>query len=305
MLLVLQSAAQKSDSSYAEQSLVLETGSGKLHGTVCIPSGTAPFPVALIIAGSGPTDRDGNNPMMKNNSLKMLAQELAKAGIATVRYDKRGIAESSGAMKKEADLRFDDMVSDAKGWMELILQDKRFGAVTIIGHSEGSLVGMLAAEKASRFVSLAGAGEPIGKTLRRQLENQPKPLYDAACLALDSLEAGLMVKKVNPMLLSLFRPSVQPYMISWLKHDPAKIISSLRIPVLIVQGTTDIQVSVDNANSLAAANTGAKLLLIDQMNHVLKTAPADRMENMKTYSDPSLPLSPGLAEGIISFIRPR
>src|ERR1043165_3945869 len=85
--------------------VTLTTPTGALHGTLLVPASTRPVPLAVIIAGSGPTDRDGNSPMLqgKNNSLKMLAEGLAARGIASVRYDKRGIAGSAKAGGNEVD----------------------------------------------------------------------------------------------------------------------------------------------------------------------------------------------------------
>ena len=117
-----------------------------------------------------------------------------------------------------------------------------------------------------------------------------------------SLLAGKAVANVNPDLYALFRPSVQPYLISEYKYDPAKEIAKLRIPVLIVQGTHDIQVDVKDARLLAAADPRAKLLLIDGMNHILVDAPAERAANIATYSEPQLPLDPHLVPAIARFL---
>src|SRR5687767_5220414 len=178
------------DTTRVEIPVILGTATGDLHGTMMVPDGVARIPVALIISGSGPTDRDGNNPMMKNNSLKMLATELAKKGIATVRYDKRGVGESQSVATQEADLRFDDYVRDAMNWIQLLKQDNRFSGITIIGHSEGSLIGMLAATSADKFISIAGAGQSADMILKRQLESQPAAVKDLCYPVIDSLRAG-------------------------------------------------------------------------------------------------------------------
>jgi hypothetical protein len=258
-----------------------------------MPEAKTPVHVALIIAGSGPTDRDGNNPMMKNNSLKMLAESLAKNGIASLRYDKRGIAASKTAAASEADLRFETYIKDAFDWIELLAADKRFSTVVVIGHSEGSLIGMAASQnqKVSKFVSVAGVGQAADKTIREQLAAQPPMVLEQSTPILDELVKGNTVENVPQMLMPLFRPSVQPYMISWFKYDPQKEIVKLKKPVLIVQGTTDIQVTVADANRLQAAKP------------VLKAAEADRMKNIQTYSQPDLPLHPELAPAIVSFIQ--
>ena len=296
-------AASYSDTTTVETKITLKTATGDIFGTLTTPEKFNKIPVALIIAGSGPTDRDGNNSGLNNNSLKMLSAELLKKGIATLRYDKRGIAESKAAIGTgEASLRFNDYVNDAKGLIQLLKKDKRFSKVVVIGHSEGSLIGMIAATTADQFVSIAGAGQSADKILKIQLSTQPKIVTDAAFPILDSLKNGFLVKKVDPMLNSLFRPSVQPYMISWFKHDPQVEINKLTIPVLILQGTNDIQVSVDDAKQLVLANPKAHMVLIDKMNHIFKIVDGDRQANIKTYSDPTLPISSDLVNNITDFI---
>lgn len=287
----------------------LSTPTGTLYGTLELPGDNGPFPVALIIAGSGPTDRDGNNPLLpgKNNSLKLLAEGLARNEIASLRFDKRKIGQSQTG-QKEQDLIFDDLVNDAAAWIAYLRKDSRFNRVIVIGHSEGSLIGMLAASKAKAdaLVSIAGAGQPGDQTLTKQLganPANPANLIAEIKETMAELKAGRAVAKVNPLLNALFRPSVQPYLISWFRYDPAAEIARLSIPVLIVQGTTDIQVSPHDAELLAAANPKAKLVLIESMNHILKTAPADQQGNIATYSNPDLPLAPGLLDAIVSFVR--
>ena len=290
------------DTTFVETKVNLQTTSGTIYGTLTTPLTGNQWPVALIIAGSGPTDRDGNNVKMKNNSLKILAGELEKRGIASLRYDKRGIAESKDAGKSEADLRFDDYIADAAGWLALLKKDKRFTQVIVIGHSEGSLIGMIAAGKADKFVSVAGAGRSADKVLKQQLGAQPKEIQEVSFPIIDSLKAGKTVADAPAMLYSLFRPIVQPYMISWFKYDPALEIKKLTIPTLIVQGTNDIQVSVEDAKLLAAANPKAGIMLIENMNHVFRIVTGDRQANMAAYGNPEVPISDELVKGISDFI---
>ncbi len=290
------------DTTFVVTKVNLQTPGGTIYGTLTTPVTVNQWPVALIIAGSGPTDRDGNNVKMKNNSLKILSEELAKQGIASLRYDKRGIAESKDAGKSEADLRFDDYIADAAGWIETLKKDKRFSQVIVIGHSEGSLIGMIAAAKADKFVSVAGAGRSIDKVLKQQLSAQPKEIQDISFPIIDSLKAGKTVADAPAMLYALFRPSVQPYMISWFRYDPATEIKKLSIPVLIIQGTNDIQVSVEDAKLLSAAKPQAGFILIENMNHIFRIVTGDRQANMVTYGNPELPISNELVKGISDFI---
>jgi pimeloyl-ACP methyl ester carboxylesterase len=293
-----------SDTAFAETSIVLHTPTGNIFGTLTTPKTFGKIPVALIIAGSGPTDRDGNNSMMKNESLRMLAYSLANNNVASVRFDKRGIGESNGAAKTEADLRFEDYITDAKGWVELLKKNEHFSKVMIIGHSEGSLIGMIAAlHSADGYVSIAGPGRSADKILKEQLASQPQMVKDLAFPIIDSLTLGKTVKDVHPGLYSLFRPSVQPYMISWFRYDPQLEIKKVSIPVLILQGTNDIQVSVEDAKLLAKANAHAQLGIIENMNHVFKIVDGDKNANIATYNNSSLPISSELTDRIVGFIK--
>jgi pimeloyl-ACP methyl ester carboxylesterase len=236
----------------------------------------------------------------------MLAEGLAGRRIASLRYDKRGIGESRAAMPREEDLRFETYIEDAAGWAEQLRRDRRFSTLTIAGHSEGSLIGMVAAReaKANAFASLAGAGRPAPEILHEQLSKQlPPPMLAEADTILAALSAGRRVDTVPPMLMALFRPSVQPYLISWFRYDPRKEIARLTIPVLIVQGTTDLQVDVADARALAAADPRAKLVVVEGMNHIFKDVPADPQQQLASYGNPDLPVDPRLITAVAELIR--
>lgn len=286
-----------------DEEVEITTETGTLRGALMVPEGEDKLSVVMIIAGSGPTDRNGNNAAMTNNSLQMLAEGLYENDVASLRFDKRGVAASASAMTSEDNLRFETYIEDAEAWGEYLKGDPRFDKLVVMGHSEGSLIGMIAAKRmeADKFISIAGVGRPASDILREQLSAQPgvSAMTDPI---IDTLESGKTVDSVNPMLNALFRPSIQPYLISWFKYDPAQVIAALNTPVLILQGTTDIQVKVKDAEMLASAKPEAEKVIFDGMNHVLKKAPMDRMENMKAYNDPSLPLMEGLVEAIVGFV---
>lgn len=292
----------------AESDIEVEINGGiaPLKGSLLLPEGEARVPAVLIIPGSGPTDRNCNGPGgFHTDAYKLVAVELAKHGVASLRFDKRGVAASTNALTKEENLRFDTYVDDAVAWVAFLKQHKRVSRVVILGHSEGALVGSIAAQRpgVDAFISLAGAGFRAGETLRRQLGPQlPAELKARAFVVIAELEAGRTVTNAPVELAALFRPSVQPYLISWFKYDPAAEVAKLRMPALIVQGTTDIQVKVDDAKALAAAAPGAKLVLIDGMNHILRAAPLDRAANAATYSQPTLPLKPELMPALAGFV---
>ncbi|MET0944775.1 MAG: alpha/beta hydrolase [Flavobacterium sp.] len=297
-------AQEKNTVAFKEAPIVLKINTDQLFGTLTTPNLTKKYPVALIIAGSGPTDRNGNNPMMKNNSLKMLAEVLAKNGIASLRYDKRGIGESKASAISEQSLVFENYTEDAKSWINLLKQDKRFSEVVIIGHSEGSLIGMIAGAKANKFISIAGPGESADKLIKTQIASKSnKQIEDMTFPIIDSLKSGNQVKKVDPMLNALFRPSIQPYLISWFKYNPQVEIKKLNVPILIVQGNNDLQVTVKDAETLSQANKNAELLIVDKMNHVMKIVEGDKQANLDSYNNETLPLSEVMTSKIVSFIK--
>jgi len=290
---------------YKEEDIQLNIATEIIYGTVTLPEIYNEVPVVLIIAGSGPTDRNSNNAHgLLTDSSKMIAYELAQKGIASVRYDKRGIGESSKAIKSEEDLVFDDYINDTVNWVQMLYNDKRFSKVAILGHSEGSLIGMVAAEKTKvdAFISVAGMGYSFYETLKRQLTSQPKDVYNECVRIMDELKKGNRVADVSKDYYLYFRPSVQPYLISEFKYDPAMEIKKLNIPVLIIQGTTDLQVTVDDAKILKNSKSDAVLKIIDGMNHVLKDSPIDQEKNLETYGNPKLPLSSVFRENLINFM---
>lgn len=291
-----------------EDSVALVTTSGRIEGTLELPAHSFPVPVVLIIAGSGPTDRNGNSRALPgaNNSLKLLAAGLAERGIASLRYDKRGIAASRSAMTREEDIRFDHYVSDAEGWIRQLRADPRFSTVTVAGHSEGSLIGMIAAREASAdaFVSLEGAGRNAKDIIVAQLAAQlPPATVEQARTIMTQVEKGEKPDSIPPFLMALFRPSVQPYLASWFRYTPSVEMAKLRVPALVIQGTTDIQTSEEDAKLLAAALPSARLLMVTGMNHVLKEAPADRAQQVAAYSDPSLPVVPQVIDEVATFVK--
>ncbi|MBD2839106.1 alpha/beta fold hydrolase [Pseudomonas sp. JM0905a] len=307
LLPLLAGLAQAAPQSVLQRPVELDTGNGILRGTLLRPKTDQPVPVALIIAGSGPTDRDGNNAIGgRNDSLKKLAQLLARNGIASVRYDKRGIAASRDAATDERQLSIELYTRDAAAWGQSLKQDPRFSQLILIGHSEGALIASLAANAAGAdaLISISGSARPIDQLLRDQLQNRlPPPLLTQSEALLASLRAGQEVAEVPQALEALFRPSVQPYLISLFRQDPAQAFGRLRIPALILQGSSDIQVSVSDAEQLKAARPDAELVIIEGMNHMLRIVPMDMEQQLASYRNPQLPLAQELGTHILAFIK--
>lgn len=289
----------------APSNLVLKTPTGNIYGTMTKPEGGAAMPVVLIVPGSGPTDRDGNNPVgITAASYRMLSDSLVSHGIAVARYDKRGIGESTPAGINEAKMTFEDMIKDVEGLVRMLKTDNPRSKIFVLGHSEGSLIGMIAAgrEKVSGFISVSGIADPADKILYKQIAAQSEDLAAKARKIMDSIKKGYTATEIDPLLEGIFRASVQPYIRSWFKYDPEAEIKKLKVPILIIQGTTDIQVGTEEANKLKKAAPTASLKIINGMNHVLKQASSDRTQNIATYSDPSLPLDPSLVSDIVKFV---
>ncbi|MGK2741784.1 alpha/beta hydrolase [Tepidicaulis sp. LMO-SS28] len=299
-----------SSAAHAGTPVSLPAEPAPLHGTLELPGGSGPFRAVLIHPGSGPTDRDGNLPGAANNNLRYLAQELSRQGVASLRIDKRGVGESAPAALDEADLRFTTYVNDMTAWAAWLSSRAEISGVYLLGHSEGAHIATLAARKAAPagLILLAGAGHDAPATIRRQLSHPdaavPPSLLSEAERILSDLEKGNTVSNVPPQLTALFRPSVQPYLISWFAHDPAKELAELgpELPVLLIHGTRDLQISRQDAARLAAARPTAVQLEIDNMNHVLKIAPATRAENIALYSAPEVPIAAALAPAITGFV---
>jgi pimeloyl-ACP methyl ester carboxylesterase len=275
-----------------------------IHAVLTQPSGVNNPPLAIFIAGSGPTDLDGNQSTMKNNSLKLLSESLVSNQIATLRFDKRGIAKSMDPNFSESKMTFDRYVQDVESIINQ-MKAKGFSAIFIVGHSEGSLLGMAALQQneVKGFVSIAGAGFPAYEILKTQLKPKiPENLWPVITGIIDSLKDDLLVKDVPQPFYSLFRPSVQPYLISWFNYSPTELIAKLKCPTLIVQGDKDIQVSVDDAKQLSKVAVSDKLVIIKNMNHVLKPIAGDIQDNYAAYTNPDLPIDKGLSKAVVDFI---
>lgn len=312
----------------------LDRGIVQLAATLVEPLTPGPWPVMIIHAGSGPTDRDGNSAILPgpNNGLKMLAESLAARGIATLRYDKRGIAASTSKNLNPHEVNFGDLVNDLLAWVEWVENDDRFGSVSLAGHSEGSVVVLTAMgssltisdepgfegspvdprlagsarEAVDALVLLAGPSKPVDLLALDQLRNQlgeNAPLYERSVEIVDALRRGETVEDVPPELQALFNPAVQPYLRSLVPYDPATMIKNVNQPILIVGGTEDFQVPVSEIEILAAARTDAEVVILDGANHLLKeVGVGDLVANRSSYSNPSYALAADLVPRVAEFV---
>lgn len=293
--------------------LAIGTGATALHGTF-LDAGQ-PGPAVLIIAGSGPTDRNGDStvPGVRPATYRLIAEGLAAGGISSLRFDKRAIGASAGAATSEETLRFTTYVDDAVAWARLLRVQRGVSCVVILGHSEGSLIAAMAAARVPQcgVIEISGPGRPLGAVIEEQLRAQTTAAgtpaasegLTVALHILGELRGGRTVADVPPYLAALFRPSVQPYLISELNIDPAQALAAVHTPALIMQGNTDLQVSVADAQRLRAGRPDARLVILDGVNHVLKDAPAERGANIAAYADPNLPLSAAVVPTLLEFVR--
>jgi esterase/lipase len=283
------------------QTLEVQVGN-LIHGTLLTPNEIEKPPLAIIIAGSGPIDRNGNQPMIQNNSLKYLAEALTAKGVATYRFDKRIFTQMKAGTLREEDLSFDDFVTDVRDIIAHFKND--FSKIYLIGHSQGSLVGMLAAqEDVTGFVSISGPAQSIDQVLQKQIGQQAPFLVEEMRKNFAKLRDNQPIEQVNPNLYSIFKPSVQNFMRSWMVYNPTEEIAKLQIPVLIVSGENDLQVPMADGDVLYGANQNAEWVLISGMNHVLKIVSEEYGENIQSYNKTDLPVSEDLVSEIIAFIQ--
>lgn len=300
LILTTLSFAQDSISSL-EQNLSIDKFT---DGTLVLPENTENPPLVIFIQGSGPVNRDGNAPMMKNDGMKKISKELAGKGIASFRYDKRIFKMDKFRMKEE-DLTFNDFVLDLSNIIQYFQKENNFSKIIVAGHSEGSLIGILAAqsETVDGFISLAGAGREIDDIIVGQLFKQSAELSENARVAFDEMKENGSTQNYSPYLESIFRPSVQPFISSWMKYDPAGEISKLEIPVLIINGSNDLQVDVKDAEILKEAKPAAQLVILENMNHIFRKIEGENLENTKAYNEPSRPLHPELIPTLVDFVQ--
>lgn len=279
----------------------------KIEGTLDVPDKKS-FPAVLFIAGSGPTDRDGNSRVMssttKGGCLKMLGTELALKGIASLRYDKRTLHASMKIKKPEPEELFELMVKDAVTWITELKKDRRITSVSVLGHSQGALIAVLAAqrEKVATVISAAGAARPILKVTYDQFSQQPESIREEAQSILKTLMRGMTTDNISQPMAKIFSPYNQRFIMTWNKIDPAAEIKKLTVPVLLISGTSDIQVPVSETKILKKAKPDSVIKIIPSMNHVLKQTPENRALNIAAYTDPHTPLSKKAVREITDFI---
>ena len=284
---------------------------GPLAGTH-VDAGQA-SPVVLILPGSGPTDRDGNNPMgVTAAPYRQLAEALAKRGISSVRIDKRGLFGSKAAIADPNKVTIAAYAADTHAWVTSIRTATGAECVWVLGHSEGALIALASGQRPDGIcgvITVSGAGRKLGAVMREQLQANPAnaPILVPALETIAALETGKTVDTaaLPAPLQPLFNAAVQPYYIDMFAQDPAEYAAALTVPLLIVQGDKDIQVAIEDAKVLANAQPQAKVAILPDVNHVLKPFTGDdRGANLATYADSSLAIAPSVVDAVAGFVKP-
>jgi pimeloyl-ACP methyl ester carboxylesterase len=296
-------ATRKPPEGVAEEPLDVERPKGKLRGVLWRPLQAAKPPLVVFVAGSGPTDRDGNATVgLNTDCYRLLAEALAKAGVASLRFDKRGVGASDPF--DEPSLTLDEYAGDVAAWLKWARSGDRFGKVTILGHSQGGLIALVLAQTQppDALLLVATPGRPLWQVLHEQLARQ---IQGEQLKQLDDLIAALRdgkpVTAWPPEHAALFRPSIEKLWRSELALDPAKLVARLKLPITVVQGETDMQVGVDDAKRLAGARKQTQLVLLPRVNHVLKEEAA-RALPQASYGDPAHPLGPGVVDAVLKGV---
>jgi pimeloyl-ACP methyl ester carboxylesterase len=276
---------------------------GVIDAVLTVPPGVERPAVALLIAGSGPTDRDGNGPGINPATLKKLAEQLAARKIATLRYDKRGAGGWKPEFGRPEDFRFKDYADDAIALANHLRDSGKFSKLVLIGHSEGGLVAILTARRmpVDRLVLLATTARRQGDLLKAQHEGTvPAELFKPIASAIDAIMAGQIVDPTPPGLS--LPPPMQPAFGSAFAEDPIAPLKLIEQPTLIIGGGRDRQVARLDFDGLAAARPSAKTLWLENMNHVLVDV-ADEADDLAAYNQPERALNATLIDAIAAFVQ--
>ena len=306
--LAVQTADTVPPAAALESAYTIRSGNLELGGTLAVPrSANGPVPVVVIVAGSGPTDRNGNSVMgIRPNSYAQLAWRLAERGIASLRYDKRGLPGTKGVVDIPH-VSLEDFAADARAAAESLARDSRFSKVVVLGHSEGSGIALIAARESPHVagvISLSGLGRPMilvmHEQLSRQLDSTTLVRYDTA---MAQYLRGEPPQEVPPQLAPLFLPVNLHFLQSLVAFDAPAAIRTLHQPVLIVQGGRDLQVTVADAERLHTARPDAQLVVVPLANHVLKQVTDTTINGqLPAYQNPTLPIMPDIVNAIADWI---
>ncbi|AUC85023.1 alpha/beta hydrolase [Polaribacter sp. ALD11] len=282
------------------EEIIIHNEAIELPGTLTFSKENTPL--IIWVHGSGPVDRNGNQPAqnVKANYIKQFRDAVNKENIAFFSYDKRTANKNNQDFLKDTKVR--DFAFDLEKVVHHFHNEKRFSEIILIGHSQGSLIAMLAPKNADKYISLAGAGETIDKTIVKQISKNNPTLGEAAQQQFDTLRIKGKIEVIHPFLMSVFAKQNQPFLYSWMQLNPLEEIKKLTIPILIINGDKDLQVKIEDAKALHAVNKNSRLAIIENMNHVLKEIQKEE-DNLKSYYSSEFPISEKLIEAIVQFVK--
>jgi len=279
----------------------IATEKGTLYGTLAKADGRKDE-VVVLIAGSGPTDRDNNSLILsgKMDGFLQLSHALNQEGYSVFRYDKRVAGKSRDSFGPH-DMVFDDFVEDAILVVEE-MQKNGYEKIHLVGHSQGALVAIRVAQEKSvaSVTHLCGPSKHIDETFLRQLEILPKDLYEEAVEHFDTVRRGQEIGLVSEELEPYFSDRTAPFLLNWMQYNPVEEAKAVQAPILFLAGGQDTQVLAEDLEDFQAVLENETYQVIPNMNHVLKSVQSDR-ENQATYQDPSFPVDPILVETLANF----
>ena len=282
------------------EEILLRNDSIYLAGTLTYTK--AVTPLIIWVHGSGNVDRNGNQAgaNVKANYIKQFRDSITKNKIAFYSFDKR----TANPKNKQhlSNTLFNDFVSDINIVVDHFKDDKRFSGITLIGHSQGSLIALLASEHIEKYISLAGPSKRIDFMIEEQVAKNSPMVLDTVKGHFKELRETGDIKYVNPLLVQIFSRKNLPFLKSWMHYSPVEEIKKITIPILVINGTRDFQVTVQEARAMHKANPMAELVIIENMNHVLKNIEQDE-DNFKSYYTPDFSLSEKLIETVITFVK--
>ncbi|MBI6118476.1 alpha/beta hydrolase family protein [Salegentibacter maritimus] len=299
LIFLANSVAFGQEANFSEEEIAIDKFT---DGTLTMPSDVENPSLLIFIQGSGLTNRDGNQSGMQSDFAKKIAHQLAGYEIASFRFDKRSLKAQELSLES---IIFADFITDVENILRYFKKENKFRNYIIAGHSQGSLIGMIAAkDHADAFISLAGAGESIDRILVEQLTKQLPQFKAELQRSFDEIKKMGSTKEYPEIFSNMFNPSAQKFLASWINYDPSEEIAKLKIPVLVINGTNDAQVKEEQAKILHNAALNSELVLLENMNHVFREiASNDLTKNYQTYNNPELPLHPELIPVLNDFIK--
>ena len=287
------------------EDILLANDSIQLPGILTFDASLNTQPLIIFVHGSGNVDRNGNQAGLPANAnyIKQLSDSLTRKKIAFYRYDKRTATPANlKHLMKEVD--FNDFVEDLRLVIDHFKDDPRFSSITLLGHSQGSLIAMLASQSdIDKYISLAGPSLSIDTTILKQFQTMYPDLVEPATRYFKELKETGTIKEIKePILKQVFPKQNQVFFATWMQYDPVEELKKVTIPILILNGAKDLQVEVEDAKNLHAAQPNSELVIISNMNHVLKDIEKDE-DNLASYASPDFPLSKELINTIEAFIK--